>query len=82
MVLIKHEGEVKAYENNGPHQDVPLDEAYKIDVNPFEMTMKCSVHDAYFRIEDGVCVEGPCWRDELKAVPIEVDAETGSIYLA
>lgn len=82
VVLIKHEGEVKAYENNCPHQDVPLDEAYKIDVNPFEMTMKCSVHDAYFRIEDGVCIEGPCWRDELKTVPIEIDAETGAIYLA
>lgn len=82
VVLIKHDDEIKAYENNCPHQDVPLDEAYKIDINPFEMTMKCSVHDAYFRIEDGVCVEGPCWRDELKPVDIEIDADTGGIYLA
>lgn len=82
VVLIKYEDEIKAYENNCPHQDVPLDEAYKIDINPFEMTMKCSVHDAFFRIEDGVCVEGPCWRDELKTVDIEIDLETGSIYLA
>lgn len=82
VVLIKHENEIKAYENNCPHQDVPLDEAYKIDINPFEMTMKCSVHDAFFRIEDGVCIEGPCWRDELKPVDIEIDAKTGAIYLA
>lgn len=82
VVLIKHEGEIKAYENNCPHQDVPLDEAYKIDINPFELTMKCSVHDAYFRIEDGVCIEGPCWRDELKPVEIEVDQETGAVYIA
>lgn len=81
VVLIKHEDEIKAYENNCPHQDVPLDEAYKIDINPFDMTMKCSVHDAYFRIEDGVCVEGPCWRDELKPVDIEIDPDTGGIYL-
>lgn len=81
VVLIKHDDEIKAYENNCPHQDVPLDEAYKIDVNPFEMTMKCSVHDAYFRIEDGVCVEGPCWRDELVPVEIEIDPDTGGIYL-
>jgi ketohexokinase len=82
VVLIKHENDIKAYENNCPHQDVPLDEAYKIDINPFEMTMKCSVHDAFFRIEDGVCIEGPCWRDELKPVDIEIDAETGAIYIA
>jgi ketohexokinase len=82
VVLIKHHDEIKAYENNCPHQDVPLDEAYKIDINPFEMTMKCSVHDAFFRIEDGVCIEGPCWRDELKTVAIEIDEQTGHIYLA
>lgn len=82
VVLIKYEDEIKAYENNCPHQDVPLDDAYKIDVNPFEQTIKCSVHDAYFRIEDGYCVEGPCWRDELVPVAIEIDPETGAIYLA
>ncbi|MBE0494319.1 MAG: Rieske 2Fe-2S domain-containing protein [Thiomicrospira sp.] len=82
VVLIKYDDQIKAYENNCPHQDVPLDEAYKIDINPFEMTMKCSVHDAYFRIDDGVCIEGPCWRDELKPVDIEIDSDTGGIYLA
>ncbi len=81
VVLIKHEGDVKAYINNCPHQDVPLNEAYKIDVNPFEKTMKCSVHDAFFRIEDGLCIEGPCWDEALQTVDISVD-ENGDIYLA
>lgn len=80
VILIKHEGEVKAYLNNCPHQNVPLNEAYKIDVNPFEKTMKCSVHDAFFRIEDGLCVEGPCWDEALEAIAIEV-SEHGDIYL-
>ena len=81
VVLIKYEGEVKAYLNNCPHQNVPLNEAYKIDVNPFEKTMKCSVHDAFFRIEDGLCIEGPCWDEALKTVDVEVD-ENGDIFLA
>ena len=81
VVLIKHEGEVKAYLNNCPHQNVPLNEAYKIDVNPFEKTMKCSVHDAFFRIEDGLCIEGPCWDEALKTVEVVVD-ENGDIFLA
>lgn len=81
IVLIKYEDRIKAYENNCPHQNVPLNEAYKIDVNPFDHTLKCSVHDAFFNIEDGVCVEGPCMNDELTAVAIEID-EQGDIYLA
>jgi ketohexokinase len=80
VVLIKFEDSIKAYLNNCPHQNVPLDEAYKIDVNPFEKTMKCSVHDAFFNIEDGVCVEGPCWDEALEALEIKIDAN-GDIYL-
>ncbi|GAB6034816.1 PfkB family carbohydrate kinase [Galenea microaerophila] len=80
IILIKDEEEVKAYENNCPHQDVPLNEAYKIDVNPFEKTMKCSVHDAYFQVEDGYCIEGPCMGEALSEIPIRVD-EKGDIYL-
>lgn len=81
VILIKYDAEIKAYQNNCPHQNVPLNEAYKIDVNPFEKTMKCSVHDAFFTIEDGLCIEGPCMNDELTPVDIEID-EKGDIYLA
>ncbi len=81
IILIKYEEEVKAYENNCPHQDVPLNEAYKVDVNPFDKTMKCSVHDAYFQVEDGYCIDGPCMGDELAPIPIRVDKD-GNIFLA
>ena len=80
VVLIKFEDTVKAYENNCPHQNVPLNEAYKIDVNPFEKTIKCSVHDAFFKIEDGLCVDGPCWNESLATVNIDIE-ENGDIYL-
>lgn len=81
LVFIKYEDGVRCYLNNCPHQDVPLDEAYKIDVNPFEKTLKCSVHDAYFNIEDGLCIEGPCWDESLETVAVKID-EQGDIYLA
>ncbi|HHT00915.1 MAG TPA: carbohydrate kinase, partial [Thiomicrospira sp.] len=80
LVLIKYEESVRCYVNNCPHQDVPLDEAYKIDVNPFEKTMKCSVHDAYFNIEDGVCIDGPCWDESLQSIDVKVD-ENGDIFI-
>ncbi|MBO1924479.1 PfkB family carbohydrate kinase [Thiomicrorhabdus sp. 6S3-12] len=80
VILIKQDEEVRAYENNCPHQNVPLNEAYKIDVNPFDQTMKCSVHDAFFKIDDGECVEGPCWGEHLTPVSIRMD-DQGDIYL-
>lgn len=80
LVLIKYEDTAKAYLNNCPHQDVPLNEAYKIDINPFEKTMKCSVHDAFFTIAEGICVEGPCLNDELEPIELRID-QKGDIYL-
>lgn len=81
LVLIKLKNEIKAYENNCPHQNVPLNEAYKIDVNPFDNTMKCSVHDAFFKIENGECIDGPCLGEHLTPVSIRVD-DKGDIFLA
>lgn len=80
MVLIKHGDSVKAYQNNCPHQNVPLNEAYKIDINPFEKTIKCSVHNAFFKIESGECIEGPCRNESLVSIDIRID-EKGDIYL-
>lgn len=81
VILLKFEDSVRCFLNNCPHQDVPLNEAYKVDVNPFEKTIKCSVHDAWFNIDDGVCIEGPCWDEALEAVAVKVD-DNGDIYLA
>lgn len=80
VVLIKFEDQIRAYLNDCPHQNVPLNEAFKIDVNPFEKTMKCSVHEAWFTIEDGECITGPCLGDHLTPVAVRLD-ETGNIYL-
>jgi ketohexokinase len=80
VILIKDgEGRIRAWVNNCPHQHVPLNEAYKVDVNPFTKTMKCSVHDAWFKVDDGECVEGPCYGDHLTPFPIRID-EDGNIF--
>lgn len=81
LIRDKDTDAIKAYVNNCPHQQVPLNEAYKVDVNPFTKTLKCSVHDAWFKVEDGECVEGPCQGDHLQPFPIRID-EAGNIYAA
>ncbi len=81
IVLARVGDNVKAYVNNCPHANVPLNSMYKIEIDPRELTLKCSVHDAFFRVEDGVCVRGPCQNQALKAVAIIVDAQ-GRVFLA
>ncbi len=81
LIRDKDADTIKAYVNNCPHQQVPLNEAYKVDVNPFAKTLKCSVHDAWFKVEDGECVDGPCLGDHLQPFPIRID-EAGNIFAA
>jgi len=81
IACVKMNDTVKAYVNNCPHADVPLDSLYKIEIDPRALTLKCSVHNAFFRVEDGYCVAGPCEKQSLKPVPIIVD-DQGWIYLA
>jgi ketohexokinase len=81
IVLARIGDGVKAYVNNCPHANVPLNSMYKVEIDPREMTLKCSVHDAFFRVEDGFCVRGPCQNQALQAVPIVIDAQ-GRIFLS
>ncbi len=81
IVLARVGDNVKAYINNCPHANVPLNSMYKVEIDPRELTLKCSVHDAFFRVEDGFCVRGPCQNQALKAVPIIIDAQ-GRVFLA
>jgi ketohexokinase len=81
IVLALVGDSVKAYINNCPHANVPLNSMYKVEIDPRELTLKCSVHDAFFRVEDGFCLRGPCQNQALKAVPIVVDAQ-GRVFLA
>lgn len=81
VIVLKYKDTAKAYVNNCPHANVPLDSMYKVEIDPRALTLKCSVHDAYFNVADGLCVAGPCHNQSLKAVPITID-DQGNIFLA
>lgn len=80
VIVLKYKDTAKAYVNNCPHANVPLDSMYKVEIDPRALTLKCSVHDAYFNVADGMCVAGPCHNQSLKAVPISID-DQGNIFL-
>lgn len=79
-IVIVRQGEITfAYRNNCPHTGVNLEwqphEFLSDDAN----YLQCAMHGALFRIEDGVCVAGPCNGERLQ--PVTSVVRQGRIFL-
>ncbi len=68
-----------AYRNHCPHTGAPL------NWNPdeflsYEKTfIQCAIHGALFRLDDGLCLHGPCNGQSLQPVAITIQAGVISI---
>lgn len=72
LFLIRRDGEVYAYANACPHTGAPLNWGRDQFLNRDGSLIQCSFHGALFRIEDGLCVWGPCVKQHLESVPVAV----------
>ena len=70
--VVRKPGGVYAYRNRCPHTGAPLewlpDEFLDLDKSFIE----CAMHGALFRVEDGVCLRGPCAGDALQALEVRI----------
>ena len=76
LIVIRQGEAIRAYINLCPHIGSRLDgEIGKFFVDDEPELLFCDSHAAFFRIEDGVCVEGPCQGQKLfpAAVALEGD---------
>ncbi|MHB8474346.1 MAG: Rieske (2Fe-2S) protein [Gammaproteobacteria bacterium] len=71
FVVLRGES-VHAYINSCPHTGAPLDWLPNLFLSADGQLIQCALHGALFRIEDGVCVAGPCAGARLKRQAIEV----------
>jgi nitrite reductase/ring-hydroxylating ferredoxin subunit len=71
-ILVKVGDTVIGYHNICPHMGVELDWEPRRLVSPDGRHLRCTVHGALFRREDGFCVWGPCDGKRLTAFPIVV----------
>lgn len=80
IFAVRRDGRVHGYVNRCPHVGTPLDwiEHEFLDRNGRHIV--CATHGARFRIEDGVCVAGPCQGDELEPWPVAV--RDGALWAA
>jgi nitrite reductase/ring-hydroxylating ferredoxin subunit len=80
LVLLRHGGRAMAYVNDCPHARTTLDMLPDQFFNREGTHLLCRTHGAEFRINDGVCVRGPCLGKALEPVPVE--ERDGSIIVA
>jgi nitrite reductase/ring-hydroxylating ferredoxin subunit len=80
-ILIRlDDGRVRAYRNECRHLAIPLDEHDPKEIWDRDGThLQCSAHGARYRLEDGLCVSGPCAGSHLKSLEVEIC--DGAVYL-
>lgn len=75
VFLVHLDGKVYGYINRCPHTGVCLDWVPDQFLDATEKLIQCATHGAQFRIEDGLCVFGPCYGASLTPVPISIRDE-------
>lgn len=72
IVLLDDHDEPRAYRNLCQHLPIPLDAGSRQFLIRGEL--QCVTHGARYRLDDGLCVSGPCRGASLIALPIEIVA--------
>jgi len=71
--VIRRGFEVRGYVDRCPHMGLPLAQTLDQYLAGDGELIACSWHGALFRVEDGVCVGGPCVGARLTEWPVETD---------
>ena len=78
-VAIKKRGQVYLYRNRCPHIGIRLEWQQHQFLDTDKMLIQCANHGALFRIDNGLCVAGPCTGDRLEIVEFRINEK--NIYL-
>ena len=72
LFVVRQGERVHAYRNRCPHTGVELNWQPDVFLGPGEQDIQCSLHGARFRIDDGLCIHGPCLGQALERLPVAV----------
>jgi nitrite reductase/ring-hydroxylating ferredoxin subunit len=79
LFAVRRGETVRVFRNSCPHLGVPLDWAPDEFLDATGTLIQCATHGAQFRIDDGVCIKGPCIGEALEPVPCAVRG--GDVYV-
>ena len=74
--VVRQGDAVRGYVDRCPHAGVPLAQTLDDYLSPDGSLIACSWHGALFRIDDGLCVGGPCMGQRLTPWPVRNDNGT------
>lgn len=75
MFVIRRDQQVWGYLNICPHYSLPLNYRKEEFVNEDGSLIRCSMHFAEFRVEDGQCVAGAAEGCTLEPVPVIIKGD-------
>ncbi|TWB47545.1 Rieske (2Fe-2S) protein [Nitrospirillum viridazoti] len=79
-ILVARRGDrAFAYHNRCPHVGTTLDWTPDRFMSADGRHLQCATHGALFRVEDGLCIHGPCAGRSL--TPVRVHVEDGAVHL-
>lgn len=81
VVVARNGAVLRAYVNACPHQFLPLDQRGPQVMSADGTRLRCTNHEAAFRLTDGVGVEGPASGEALDPIPVRV-TDAGEVVIA
>jgi nitrite reductase/ring-hydroxylating ferredoxin subunit len=80
--LVRHASGFAAYRNRCRHADSPLDMGDGEFFDDEGRSLRCRLHGALYRPDDGACVEGPCAGSALESFEVVREDRTLGVLLA
>ncbi|MDT8404692.1 Rieske (2Fe-2S) protein [Sulfuriflexus sp.] len=72
LLIVRQGKQVYAYCNSCPHTGVNLEWLPDQFLDSGARYIQCAMHGARFRIDDGLCVSGPCTGDSLQRIAVNL----------
>ncbi|MGB5443641.1 MAG: Rieske 2Fe-2S domain-containing protein [Gammaproteobacteria bacterium] len=79
VFVVRRDDRVYGYINRCPHTGGPLDWVPGRFLSLDNRHIQCATHDALFRLDNGICIAGPCTGDRLETVALQL--ESGNVFL-
>jgi len=79
IITVRRGDAVICYVNSCPHIGTPLEIQPGRFLDKSGRHILCSTHGALFRIDDGLCIAGPCANDSL--TPVAAEVRDGCVYI-
>ena len=81
VIVVRQGDSVYCYHNICPHTGVNLDWVADQFLDADGDFILCANHGALFRIEDGRCVSGPCFGQNLLPLKVKIEGNSFEISL-